>query len=201
MKKNYMEGLFLLLIFMLTSCASNPRFKGNGDFCGMVVDEKNQPVKEYLINFWRDGIIFASALTNQSGIFVMQNIPAGKYSLCGQKENYLDIKNLKVDFCSRDKFLCCTVFTADGFFRHLDDLIKIEDYDAALKELENLRCKRGSYVSKMCLCYECWLYVLQNDLKESKNLLKKIRKCNEEEFSNFADKLEVLLNEKNIEDM
>lgn len=201
MKKIIMFVLPLFLGFCFVSCASNPRFRGNGDFCGMVVDEKNQPVNEYLINCWKDGVIFESALTNQSGIFVLQNIPSGKYSLSGQKENYSDIKNLKVDFCFRDKFLCCSVFTADGFFAHLQKLIKTEDFDMAVSELDLLRCKKGSYVSKLCLCYEAWLYVLKKEQKAALNLLKKIRKTGEKDFCSFADRMEEMLNEKNDEEI
>ena len=197
MKKNILLGVGLFLSLCLFSCASNPRFKGNGDFCGMVVDEKNQPVNEYLINCWKDGIIFASALTNQSGIFVLQNLPAGKYSVSGQKENYSDIKNLKVDFCFRDKFLCCSVFTPDGFFEHIRRLIKIEDYNGALDELNLLRCKKDSCVAKVCLSYEAWIYALKKEPKTARNLLKKLRKGNQKDFCSFADKVEEMLNENN----
>ena len=201
MKKIILPALSFILSFLLFSCASNPRFKGSGDFCGMVVDEQNQPVNEYLINCRRDGVIFGSALTNQSGIFVIQNLPAGKYSLDGQKENYSDIKNLKVDFCFRDKFFCCSVFSPDGMFEHLKSLIKIEDYDTALKELELLRCRKDSCVAKICLCYQAWLYALKKDRKMTFLFLKKIRKSKDSDFDKFADKMEVLLNGKNDEEM
>jgi hypothetical protein len=197
MKKFICLEIIIFSAIFLISCASNPRFKGAADFCGMVVNEKNEPVNEYFISCRKDGLVFASALTNQSGIFVLQNIPSGKYSFDGQKENYSDIKNLKVDFCFRDKFLCCTVFTADGVFERLKGLAKMEDYDTALDQLNLLRCKNGTYVSKVALCYEAWLYALKKDSKSTLPLIKKIRKLNEPDFGKFADELEVMLNEKN----
>ena len=201
MKKKLFWKIAAFLSFIFLSCASNPRFKGSGDFCGMVVDEKNEPVSEYLINFWRDGILFGSALTNNSGIFVLQNLPSGKYSLDGQKENYSDIRNLKVDFCFRDKFLCCSVFSADGMFDHLRSLIKIEAYDDALKEINLLRCRKDPCVAKVCLCYQAWLYALKKERKMTFIFLKKLRKTKDAEFNKFADKVEVVLNGKNDEEM
>lgn len=200
MKKISFLQILALFCFVFISCASKPRFKGSGDFCGMVVDENNQPVCEYLINCWRDGINFGSTLTNQSGIFVLQNIPSGKYIIEGQKENYSDIKNLKVDFCFRNKFLCCSVFSADGLFEKIKSLVKTEDYEAALSQLDTLRFKKDSYVEKICFCCQAWICVLKKDSKRTFAIMKKLRKSRDPELCKFADEMEVILNGRNKED-
>ena len=38
----------VLSVFFI-SCKTMPRFKGEGDLCGLVVDENNEPVKDFLI--------------------------------------------------------------------------------------------------------------------------------------------------------
>lgn len=199
MKKIILYPLALAFSLVLFSCASSPRFRGNGDFCGMIVDENNEPVNEYLVSCYKGGVVLGSALTNQSGIFAIQNIPAGKYTIEGQKEFYSDIKDLKVDFCFRDKFFCCTAFTTDGVFENVKRLIKLEDYDGALEQLRLLRCQRSSYVWKVRLCYESYVYALKKDTKAAANLLRRVRKLNESEFYSFASEVEEVLNEKTIQ--
>jgi centrosomal protein CEP104 len=82
-----------------------------------------------------------------------------------------------------------------------NEAIKIEDYDTALKELELLRCRKDSCVAKICLCYQAWLYALKKERKMTFLFLKKIRKSKDSDFDKFADKMEVLLNGKNDEEM
>ena len=202
-KKKFFPALFFLSwIFALVSCASSPKFHGNGDFCGMVVDEKNQPVSEYLITCSKagGGLCMGSTLTNQSGIFVIQNLSAGKYSLEGHKNNYTELRNLKVDFCFRDKFLCCSVLSADGLFERVNSLIKTGDFDGAKKQLELLCFQRGSQVSQVALCYEAFLYALKKDRRGLQSCLKRIRKTKLAELCKFADEVEELLNGKNTEE-
>ena len=44
-------SIFTFLLFCnlyITSCATNPKFSGTGDLCGLVVDENNKPIKDFV---------------------------------------------------------------------------------------------------------------------------------------------------------
>ena len=49
MKKQFFIFALTCFIFVMLSCKSMPRFKGEGDLCGLVVDENNEPVRDFLI--------------------------------------------------------------------------------------------------------------------------------------------------------
>jgi len=185
--------LFLCVSF--SGCISTPKFKGERDFCGMVVDENNKPVSGYLVNCKKSGILCGSALTNESGIFVIQNLKSGKYVFEGRKNNCTDIKEVEVDFYDRNSILCCKVCTARGLFERVDKMISGEDYANARKELKFLRGEKNSYVEKMIIAYRGLISLYEKDRKSAEIDIKRLKKSKDKDFMSFAEKLEVKLNE------
>ena len=81
-------SLLIFFICMFLSCTSKPRFTGNADLCGLVVDEQNKPVKGFVIRAFCGMSGMKSAVTNENGIFVIENVPSGKIMISGEKTNY-----------------------------------------------------------------------------------------------------------------
>ena len=84
------KQLFRFAVFCLTlaflSCKTIPRFKGQGDLCGLVVDENNEPVKDFLIYCKNEFEVTSTALTNETGMFVIHGVPSGIYKISGKKK-------------------------------------------------------------------------------------------------------------------
>ena len=82
--------IYSFLTFLFISCASKPGFNGEGDLCGLVIDENNRPVADFVVySSNKDNPNQkTSALTNSSGLFVFQNTKAGTYYISGEKKNY-----------------------------------------------------------------------------------------------------------------
>ena len=75
--------LFMALGLLFFSCATKPAFNGCGDLCGLVVDENNYPVKDFIVycepseKGWSlenglPGKDIQPVLTNESGLFVFR---------------------------------------------------------------------------------------------------------------------------------
>ena len=113
MKNKVLAGITVLICIslFLCSCASKPKpkFKGSADLCGLVIDENNLPVKDFVV--WCEPVKLLGArpgpvLTNESGLFVFYGVPSGEYVLCGEKNNYLRVESVVYDFNDRTRIIC-----------------------------------------------------------------------------------------------
>ena len=90
-KITYLAYMILISFSMLFwSCASKPKFTGKGDLCGLIVDEKNKPVSDFVVYCTAcepNLQIVKPVITNESGLFVFFDVPAGSYHLSGSKNN------------------------------------------------------------------------------------------------------------------
>ena len=122
----YVSALMLgSLLLLFSGCASKPEFEGKGDFCGIIIDEKNNPVKDCIVycnSPDRKKIPVKPVLTNESGLFVFYGITSGDYLISAEKNNYLKIKELPYCFNDRNKIFC----------------IQMKSYKAALKDVEEM---------------------------------------------------------------
>ena len=102
MKRNYfMAGFFI--IALVSSCKSLPSFKGEGDLCGLIVDENNSPVKDFVI-YCKNELDTRTALTDENGMFVVHGVPSGVYKISGQKKNYVKLENAEFLFIEIKSF-------------------------------------------------------------------------------------------------
>ena len=70
--KLFAEWIFLGLLFFFQSCASTAKFKGEGDLCGIIVDEKNLPVSGYFISCQKNGMPSGNAITRKAGFLLFK---------------------------------------------------------------------------------------------------------------------------------
>lgn len=150
MKKAFLYSFLIISgINSCISCASKKGFSGNGDLCGMIVDENNEPVQGFVITCSSTD---ETVVTNNNGIFVITNLRTGKYYISGEKIGYARISNEPFNFISRDIIFCCKVNSLDGAIESVEKQLKCQNYEAALKLLDGL-CIEPKTQDEVTVCY------------------------------------------------
>lgn len=121
-----------------SSCKTVPKFSGANELCGVIVDENNMPVNEYVVKCGTDFVTAKVAITNERGIFVFNNMPAGKYYFWGEKEGWAKIVKQPFLFNSREKMFCCKVNSLNSALDNIETQIKCGNYQEALSLLDEI---------------------------------------------------------------
>lgn len=193
MKRNVFVCFFLMMVasewMVLSGCASTARFNGKGDFCGLIVDEENRPVENFFVQLWNNGLPSGSAVTNGSGIFVVENVPAGSYRISGKKWNYERLDDKRVEFFSRGKVFCFQTRSADEVFDAVDRFILTERFSEAEDLLERLEIESRSVCEAVWFCYMAYVCRLKGDVKGEKRFVGRVLKNRKIECGKFIEKL------------
>ena len=177
-----MAGFFI--IALVSSCKSLPSFKGEGDLCGLIVDENNSPVKDFVI-YCKNELDTRTALTDENGMFVVHGVPSGVYKISGQKKNYVKLENAEFLFTDRNKIFCCQVASVEGAFESVEELIiRGEHYD------------RRTPQEAVVLTYRFFLTDKIREKKKIASSIKKIGRIENVDYSQYAELLEGLIDEK-----
>ena len=186
-------ALVFFYCFTYSGCASKPRFEGKADLCGLILDENNMPVKDFIVRCSSTGVkpvITKPAVTNENGLFVFYGVPSGKYVISGEKKNYLRIKQLSYNFNDRAKIICLQTKTFKGAILSAEELLRLDQPAEAGKLLENIYCDSKS---KEQLYIKAYQYYAAENPKKKKSLIAELKKKNKYEtdfFNNYAAKLE-----------
>lgn len=202
MKKN--EGLFVFIGFMVTSllftgCASKPKFQGKGDLCGLVIDENNQPVKDFVVHcISADGQlqVINPVSTNESGIFVFYDLNSGRYNLSGKKNNYLEIEKVSYNFDDRSKIICLQTKTINAALSKAEELIRLGQPHEARKTLDAISCEPKSREQYLINAYRYFSTEKEREKKSLLAVLKKAGKNEDSFFKAYSEKLETFKEEK-----
>ena len=192
-KKRY--ALYFLLMGMIASviflsCASKPKFNGTADLCGLVVDEENRPVSNFLILCDGAGGLNFTALTNESGIFVVKNLTCGNYQISGHKTNYQKLEKIDYAFYDRTKIFCCQVYSFDAALESVSNLMLRGENKAAEKMLEEISFEPSSNEAAVINFYRFYLTESSKDRMKIIAKLRKLSNLKQNDFSDFADTLE-----------
>jgi len=188
---------FTFFIMPFISCASKPKFEGKGDLCGLVLDENNSPVKDFVIyckpasnNLAASAMIIKPVITNESGIFIFYDLPSGQYKISGEKINYLKLENVNYKFNDRTKILCLQTKGFRAVLMKAEEYLRLRQKEAASQILENFVCEQKSKEERIIYAY---LFFAQESKRQKKKMIKRIKKENLEEsdfFKNYITKLE-----------
>lgn len=167
-----MKNRFLILsfLFLLISCGSVPKFQGNGDMCGVVVDDFNRPIKDFAVTCRNQLLESNKTFTNESGIFVFHDMPSGIYTISGMKNDFLRLEETKFIFSDRSKIFCCQVLGIDTALDKIENLILLKEYEAAFDVLKAIQYVKSSNEETVIKYYR---NILQKKIKEQKNDKKK----------------------------
>ena len=196
MKRFFIAGLFgLISTVMFLSCRTLPKFNGEGDLCGLIVDEKNAPVKDFLI-YCKNDLEIKTALTDASGMFVIHGVSSGAYKISGKKKNFVRLSDTDFLFNDRSKIFCCQVQSADGAFDAVEQLMLRGEERQALDVLENLYCDKKTPQEAVILTYRFFLSEKNKEKKKLVDSLRKIGRYGESDYEKYAVFLEELIDEK-----
>lgn len=190
---------FILIFFVCTAflgCASKPRFKGKGDLCGLVIDENNAPVNDFVV-YCHSGDanvqVIQPVKTNESGLFVFYGITSGEYFLSGNKNNYLRIEKTAYRFDDRSKIICLQTKSLRAAIMSVEELLCLGQISEARKVLKNICCEEKSKEKKLLKAFE--FYVSDKD-RERKAILLDLKKTSKKEiafFKEYTAKLEEVI--------
>ena len=192
-KKIIFGGFATLLLF--SSCRTLPKFKGEGDLCGLIVDENNTPVKEFVV-YCKNDFETNTALTDESGMFVIHGVSSDVYKISGQKKNYVKLENEDFLFTDRSKIFCCQVESIDGAFKTVEELLLRGEKKKAEALLDKLYYDKKTPQDAVVHVYRFFLSDKNGDKKRIVSSIRKLGKIEGVDYSEYADALEGLIYEK-----
>ena len=196
MKKRFYIFAFAFFVFVMMSCKSMPRFKGEGDLCGLVVDENNEPVRDFLIYCKNEFEVTTTALTNETGMFVIHGLTSGPYKISGKKKDYAKLAPVEFWFTDRDRIFCCQVESIDAAFKTAEEYMLRGENKNAEAVLDSLYYDKKTLQQAVVLVYQFFLSQKNREKKRIIAEIRKIGRIEDVDYSEYADSLEELLNEK-----
>ena len=195
-KKKTVLSLIIVIAaycFIFSACASKPRFEGKADLCGLILDENNAPVKDFVVNCAASGgkaLAIRPVITNENGLFVFYGLPSGKYILSGQKNNYLRIKHVPYAFNDRAKIICLQTKTFKGAILSVEELLRLGQLLEAGKVLGDICCESKSREQLYLKAYQ---FYVSDSARKKKSLVSELKRKNKFEtdfFRTYGAKLE-----------
>ena len=188
-------GLFVLLISVIfLSCKTFPKFKGDVDLCGLIVDENNAPVKDFVI-YCKTNLENNTALTDESGMFVIHGVSSDVYTISGKKKNYVKLEDEEFLFTDRNKIFCCQVESIEGAFKTVEEYILRGEKKKAEEVLASLYYDKKTPQEAVVLVYRFFLAEKNRDKKRIVSSIRKLGKIDDVDYSQYADALEGLIYE------
>ena len=187
---------FFIIFFSVSfiSCNTLPKFKGEADLCGLIVDENNAPVKDFVI-YCKTNLENNTALTDDSGMFVIHGVSSDVYTISGMKKNYAKLENEQFLFTDRSKIFCCQVESIEGAFKTVEEYILRGEKKKAEEVLASLYYDKKTPQEAVVLVYRFFLAEKNRDKKRIVSSIRKLGKIDDVDYSQYADALEGLIYE------
>lgn len=200
-ERKYIKGFYglravIIYSLLFCSCASKPGFKGTGDLCGLVVDEKNQPVKDFIIYckpFDKTLAVIPSVVTNESGLFVFYDLPSGDYYLYGNKTNFLRISDVAYHFYDRTRIICLQSKSYKAALVQAEELIRLGQIKDAEIILEGISCENESREEQLLRLYQFFVKEKDEDKKKIVSDLKNNGRVYSDFLNSYTLKLEEVI--------
>lgn len=195
LKKYYLKSAllaFLILDVFFVSCVSNEKLNDRCDLCGIVVDEKNMPIDEYVI-YGKNGTYETSAITNSNGLFVLQNMPKGNCEIYGEKKGYCDLSE-KYFFYDMSKILCCQINSLPGAIDDVEKLIKQNEYKKANEIIDEVKFEHTTNEEIVVYSYKVYLDYKLREKEKMVIDLNYLKELDNQKISDFIEKMEELIN-------
>ena len=190
MKKNGLVILICLFCLNLSGCMSKPKFEGDGDLCGLVIDENNLPVSDFVVSC---SALKRPVTTNESGLFVFYSVPSGEYSLSGKKTNYLQLKNVNYNFSDRSKIIVMQTKSFKAAILSAEEDLRLGQLESAKETLDDICYEAGSSEENYIRMFK--FYTLQNKREQQKYYSKLKKRINGDEqfFNKYLTKMEEVI--------
>lgn len=187
------------MCLLFVSCKSTKYFTEDADLCGLVVDEKNQPVSFFEMTCAGPNGTIENAVTNENGVFVFSNKKSGGYILSGCKNGWNVLSDKKVDFIDFKQIVCCKVWSFEKVIGETKVLVEKNNYEEALSVIEKVSVKEDTLIEIAVLFYKSYLNFKIGNLQESTEHYENLKRSINNQRRNFyfreeIKKLEELIN-------
>lgn len=159
--------LLLFCVCFVFGCATTNKFIGKGDLCGFIVDENNNPISDYVVVCKGKMNMMQSTFTNESGIFVFYNLPAGKYTISGEKEGFSRLKETEYQFLQRGKIFCCQIDSIDSVLDSVEKMILLKEYKTGIELLNSLSYEMNTEEEKVITYYLDFIQKMEEEDKSN----------------------------------
>ena len=142
----YVFILFLLCFFQ--SCASKKIVAEKIDLYGLVVDENNKPVKDFIIRCKKvsdKNEKEFSTMTGMNGVFMLNDLRAGEYLVYGEKNGYAILAESEQKLFEPQKMICFQVSSIDNVLNNVEKQFLLGNIQHALELLDEVKVSGESY--------------------------------------------------------
>lgn len=161
--------IFFNFIFFI-SCKSVPVKRELSNLCGLVIDENNNPIKDVVVTVRTAELGKKNAISNASGIFVINDIKLGNLKVECKKEGFSIYEDKNFKFYDRNKILCIKICSADFVLEKVLKNIETDDFENAEKNLKSIFLENSKNIGKVVYEYENFIQ------KKSQRVGEKIEK-------------------------
>lgn len=132
MKKIFVYGAVMLIVFLCASCTST-KFTGYATCTGRVCGPHGEPVEHYTVSFG----IGEKAVTGANGMFVIPALRAGTYTLTGHGRDWSSIEK-EIVFTDRRGIVCIQVEPITMVYQTVESYLRSGLYDEAARLLKSM---------------------------------------------------------------
>lgn len=157
-KKNQILKISVIcfaLIFLLCfeSCASKNIVPEKMDLYGLVIDENNQPVQDFIVRCRKSTEKKEySTLSGENGLFIFNEMKGGEYFVYGEKNGFAKLAEEKYEINVPQKMICIQVSSIDNVLNNVEKQVSLGNNQKALELLDEIKYQSGS----------CEEYVVEN---------------------------------------
>lgn len=166
-------SIFLLLMSSI-SCKSTS-FTQNVELCGLLIDEKNQPISEAKVILKKNGFTIDKVYSNERGIFLFNDVKNGTYSFLIEKHGYEKKEILDVAFIDCKKVFCFHVKSKKILFEEIDTLFEKKRYKSGLSLVDCVFSNSNSNLYYLCCLYKSFGYYKMGNFNEAFIELNKVK--------------------------
>lgn len=193
MKKKFIYLYLFSSLLLITGCASTS-IRGKSYLCGVIVGENNKPIPDFVVTCSGKGKIKNIATTNESGIFIMNNILPGKYNISGKKNGY-GLIHETINLKSKEKVLCFKVNSIESVINSVKKQMISGNYEIAKQMLNDIYFEKNTPEEITVLFYQTYLEKMLGNEKEAQHNLKKLKQLAGTEYFEQYVILEEMFND------
>lgn len=182
---------FIMIVLLFAGCVTYKNCIKKSNLCGIVVDENNKPVSNYLIICDSNPFNKVSTYTNDNGIFLLSDMEVGTYNISGRKQNFGKIDNDSFYFDGSSSMLCYQVSSLEELLFRVNKCIDNKEYEKAINIVNKIEIDENQYNYGLILLYKEYLYIKLKDVDAYMNCIRLLKKIKNDKCRKIIEKGDV----------